>query len=159
MNRTAIYPGTFDPVTNGHIDIITRASKLFDSLIVAVAVSERKNTLFNLEERLAMCREILSTIPGVRVESFDTRVVDFTKQVNANFIVKGLRGMADFDYEFQMANMNHRMSPNIETIFLPARPDHVFVSSTMIREIIALGGDASLFLHPVVMKYIAKKHP
>lgn len=157
MQRIAIYPGTFDPITNGHVDIIQRASHLFDRLIVAVAATQRKQSLFSLDERVAMCREIFSAEKNIAVEGFSKRMVDFAHEHKVNYIVKGLRNVSDFDYEMQMANMNRRMASEIETIFLPASQQNAFVSATMVREIISLNGDASLFLHPIVVKWIERR--
>lgn len=157
MKQIAIYPGTFDPITNGHVDIIQRAAQLFDEIIVAVALSARKEPYFSLEDRLAMCRNILSDINNVTVETMDILLVEFAKRHKATVIIKGLRTASDFDYEFQMAAMNHSMAPEIETIFLQARGEHAYISSTMIREIISLGGNVSPFVHSIVLDYFLRK--
>lgn len=148
----AIYPGTFDPITNGHVDIVKRASALFDALIVAVAKSAEKKPQFSFEERLAMCEEVFLNSNHISVESFDGLLVDFAKKKNAKIILRGLRGTADLDFEFQLSGMNHTLSPECETLFIRASDTTSSISSTIIREIAAMGGDISLFVPPAVAK-------
>ena len=160
--RVGLYPGTFDPVTNGHLDIVTRATRVVDHLIVAVAVNAGKGPLFTLEERVAMVTADLaelsrSTGTSIEVRSFDTLLVDFTRQCGANLIVRGLRAVSDFEYEFQMAGMNARLSPDIETIFLMASERCQFISSRFVKEIGRLGGDISQFVSPRVKANLDEK--
>ncbi len=153
--RVAVYPGTFDPFTNGHLDLITRASELFDKLVVAVAVSARKQPVFSIDDRLAMASASLLGIKNVTVDVCDGLLVDFAAEKGCQIIVRGLRAVSDFDYEFQLAGMNHQLQSRIETVFLPALGDVAFVSSTMIREIVNLGGDASPFVPDVVLPFLS----
>lgn len=157
MNSLAIYAGTFDPITFGHIDIIERASKLFDSVIVAVAANQGKKPLFSLEERVALNREVLKNLTNIRVEGFDNLTLDFAKQVGATVFIRGLRAVADFDYEFQLANMNRTLSPTIETLFLMPAEKYMFISSSLIREIASLGGDIKPFVPAFVEQAVMKK--
>ena len=159
MKHTALYPGTFDPVTNGHRDIIERAANLFDRVIVAVAdiSSTSKSTCFSTEERVSLVREVTSDLKSVEVISFDRLVVDAARENQARVIIRGLRAMSDFEYEFQMAGMNSKLYPDAETIFLtPA--DHLnCVSSSLVRQIASLGGDVSPFVHDVVNKALKER--
>ncbi len=150
MKTVAIYPGTFDPITNGHVDVITRAANLFNEVIVAVATSKRKTPLFAMDERKKMIKDVFSDHNNVTVLALDGLLVEFAKQQGANIILRGLRAVSDFDYEFQMAGMNRHMAPDIETVFLPASEECAYISSTMVREIISLQGDASDFVPQVV---------
>ena len=140
---TSIYSGTFDPITLGHLDIVTRAAKLFDTLIVAVAIAHHKKTMFSLDERMAQVREACRNIPNVQVMPFEGLIVDFCKANNANAIVRGIRNSTDLDYEAQMAAMNQKMLPSVETVFLLPTPNVQCISSTLVREISKLGGDVS----------------
>ncbi|MDH5572453.1 MAG: pantetheine-phosphate adenylyltransferase [Gammaproteobacteria bacterium] len=153
MTITAIYPGTFDPITNGHRDLVQRATRLFDKVIVAVVASNSssKQPVFSCEQRLELARVVLSDQPRVEVCSFDSLLVDFAGQQNAQVIVRGLRAVSDFDYEFQLAGMNRHLNPEIETVFLTPSEKYSYISSSLVREIARLGGDASPFVHSKVV--------
>ena len=157
MKITAIYPGTFDPVTNGHVDIVTRASHLFEKVYLAVADSTDKKTLFSTDERIALAQSVLSSLENVDVCSFDKLVTDIARDMNAKVIVRGIRAGADFDYEFQMAGMNRSLYSNAETIFLRPAEHLSFISSTLVREISSLGGDVSSFVHKDILAALDKK--
>jgi pantetheine-phosphate adenylyltransferase len=157
MSVTAIYPGTFDPVTHGHVDLIARASRLFGKVVVAVAESKNKVPLFTLEERVALCREALGHLSGVVVTGFDALLVDCARREGAQVVLRGLRAVSDFEYEFQLAWMNHRLNPELETLFLTPAEQYAFISSTMIREIAKLGGDVSDFVPEAVRKALLEK--
>lgn len=146
MKYRAIYPGTFDPVTNGHIDIITRAATIFPELIVAVASNDVKHPFFDLETRIALLQEALSEVPQVQVVGFDTLLIDFAQAQKADIILRGLRAVHDFEYEFQLAGMNRKLCPEIETMFLTPSERYMFISSTLVREIANLDGDISQFV-------------
>ncbi len=150
MDGTAIYPGTFDPLTNGHTDLITRAARLFDRVVVAVAENPAKGTAFTLDERVALAREVLAPLDNVEVQGFTTLLVDFAREVGARVLVRGLRAVSDFEYEFQLASMNRRLAPEVETVFLTPDEQYGFVSSSLVKEICRLGGDVSSFVHPRV---------
>jgi pantetheine-phosphate adenylyltransferase len=157
MHITAIYPGTFDPVTDGHLDLITRAAKIYDQVIVAVAVNKGKAPLFSMEERVALAEAVTAHIQKVKVIGFDNLLVKCAQEQGANVILRGLRAVSDFEYEFQLAGMNRRLSPDLETMFLTPAEQYEFISSSMIREIAKLGGDVSEFVPDVVkMKLIEK---
>jgi pantetheine-phosphate adenylyltransferase len=149
--KTAIYPGTFDPLTFGHMDIIARASQLFDHLIIAVAQSSSKNPLFSLEKRMAIIRQTYAGSKNIEVVELDGLLAKFAMTKKAQFIVRGLRSSSDFDYEFQLAGMNHRLNKEIETIFLRTSEHYAFISSTLVREIAKLGGDVSEFVPEAVL--------
>jgi pantetheine-phosphate adenylyltransferase, bacterial len=153
MAVTAIYPGTFDPITNGHTDLVERGAKLFDTLIVAVAAfpNPSKKPAFTVEERLEMARMVLGHIPNVKVESFSTLLAEFVKARNAQVILRGLRAVSDFEYEFQLAAMNRQLV-DAQTIFLTPGEQYSYISSSLVREVASLGGDVSKFLHPEVNK-------
>lgn len=157
MPISAIYPGTFDPVTNGHLDLIARASKLYDQVIVAVAVNKGKNPLFSLEERVEMVKEVTCEFGNVHVMGFDNLLVDCARQSGAQVILRGLRAVSDFEYEFQMAGMNRRLAPELETVFLTPAEQYEFISSSMIREIAQLNGDVSSFVPESVRLRLLKK--
>lgn len=153
----AIYPGTFDPITLGHVDIVRRAAQLFDTVIVAVAVGHHKKTLFNLDERMAMTREAVAPYPQVVVESFSGLMRDFVLARGGKAMVRGLRAVTDFDYEFQLAGMNRSLMPDVETVFLTPSDKYLFISSTLVREIATLGGEVDQFVPPNVMQRLAEK--
>ena len=152
-----VYPGTFDPFTRGHEDLVRRASRLFETIIVGVADSQRKGPLFTAAERVAMAREVLASFPNVRVMGFSGLLMDFVHSVDATVIVRGLRAVSDFEYEFQMAGMNRNLYPEVETIFLTPAEQYLFMSATIVREIASLGGDVSSFVSPVVAARLAEK--
>ncbi len=158
MDITAIYPGTFDPVTLGHIDVAGRAAKMFDQLIIGVAASPGKQPHFDLNHRCDMVGEVLSEFSNVRVETFTGLLVDFAKQQNASVIVRGLRAVSDFEYEVQLANLNRQMEPDVETVFVAAASQYTFVSSSIVREIAALGGDVSKFVDPLVESALKERN-
>lgn len=155
--RTVVYPGTFDPITNGHIDLVERACRLFDKIIVAVAASSRKNPLFSLEERVELAQETLAHLPNVEVCGFDILLVEFVRQKNAQAVLRGLRAVSDFEYEFQLANMNRALEPSMESIFLTPAEHLSYISSSIVREIAMLGGDVSKFVAPAVESALVKK--
>ena len=155
---TAVYPGTFDPITHGHSDIVTRASKIFDKVLFAVANSTSKQTLFDLEERISLAKGVLSSLQNVEVISFDGLITDLAREQNAGAIIRGIRAVSDFDYEFQMAGMNRELLPETETIFLSPAANLSFITSSLVREISAYGGDVSTFVHESVVKALKEKH-
>ncbi len=157
MKITAIYPGTFDPVTNGHIDIIARAAKLFQKVIVAVAVNSNKSPLFTIEQRVELLQTVTNEFSNVKIIGFDNLLVDCAKQQGANVILRGLRAISDFEYEFQLAGMNRRLSPELETMFLTPAEQYEFISSSMIKEIARLGGDVSDFVPENVQHQLINK--
>ncbi|MCD2450042.1 pantetheine-phosphate adenylyltransferase [Methylicorpusculum oleiharenae] len=157
MKINAIYPGTFDPVTNGHLDLIARAAKLYDQVIVAVAENNNKSPLFSIEERVALAREVTCDFANVNVIGFDNLLVDCAKEQGAHVILRGLRAVSDFEYEFQLAGMNRRLSPDLETVFLTPAEQYEFISSSMIREIARLKGNVSSFVPDVVLNGLIKK--
>jgi pantetheine-phosphate adenylyltransferase len=151
--KTAVYPGTFNPITNGHTDLVERAAGLFDKIIVAVVAANRqKSATLPTEERVELAREVLGHIENVEVESFDTLLTEFVKKSNAKIILRGLRTVADFEYEFQLVGMNRVLEPSIETVFLAPDEHFSYISSTLVREIASYGGDISKFVHPSVAK-------
>jgi pantetheine-phosphate adenylyltransferase len=155
--RIGLYPGTFDPITNGHIDVIARAARLLDKLVVGVAISTGKTPLFTLDERVELVRAEMDAIAMrngmvIEVVPFDTLLVDFARKVGASMIVRGLRAVSDFDYEFQMAGMNYRMAPDVETVFLMASERHQFIASRLVKEVAALGGDISSFVPKLTLE-------
>ena len=157
MTTTAIYPGTFDPITNGHIDLAERASKLFDQVIVAIAENPAKEPIFSLSERLRLGREVLSHVMNVEVQSFSGLLIDYMKKNNSRIVIRGLRAVTDFEYEFQLAAMNRQLYDEIETVFLTPSENYTFVSASLVKEIAALGGDVSKFLQPTVLKVLQDK--
>lgn len=155
--RTGICPGSFDPLTNGHLDVIQRARKLFDRVIVAVARNESKQPLFSLEERLKLVRSAVAQWPGVEVDSFDCLLVDYAERVGATAVVRGLRAVSDFEFEFQLALMNRRLNERIETIFMMPKDTYTYLSSRMIKEIAGLNGDVSAFVPDHVRKVLVER--
>ncbi|MCW3147506.1 pantetheine-phosphate adenylyltransferase [Stutzerimonas stutzeri] len=150
MNRV-LYPGTFDPITMGHADLVERASRLFDQVIIAVAANPKKNPLFPLEQRVELAREVTKHLPNVEVMGFSTLLAHFVKEQQANILLRGLRAVSDFEYEFQLANMNRQLAPDVESLFLTPSEKYSYISSTLVREIASLQGDVSKFVHPAVM--------
>lgn len=148
---SVVYPGTFDPVTNGHMDLVERASRLFDQVLVAVAASSVKHTFFPLDTRVSLARDVLAHIGNVEVCSFDNLLVDFMRQRGAHVILRGLRAVSDFEYEFQLASMNRNLAPDIETMFLTPAEQYTYISSSLVREIASLGGDVTPFVHSKVV--------
>ena len=155
--RTAIYPGSFDPLTNGHLDVVQRAAKLFDNVIVAVAKNEGKHPLFTLEERVALARKCLKGHRNVKVDAFDGLLVNYVVANQARCIVRGLRAISDFEFEFQLALMNRKLNENVETIFMMPKDTYTFLSSRIVKEIARLGGDVSPFVPALVEKALKKK--
>ena len=149
MNRV-LYPGTFDPITMGHADLVERASRLFDEVIIAVAANPKKNPLFPLEQRVELAREVTKHLPNVKVIGFSTLLAHFVKEQQANILLRGLRAVSDFEYEFQLANMNRQLAPDVESLFLTPSEKYSYISSTLVREIASLQGDVSKFVHPAV---------
>lgn len=156
-NGTAVYPGTFDPMTRGHEDLVRRASNLFQKVIVGVADSRSKRPFFSMAERVEMARDVLAAYPNVEVYGFDCLLMDFMHQQNARVILRGLRAVSDFEYEFQMAGMNRNLYPDVETVFLTPAEQYMFISATMVREIAVLGGDVGKFVQPSVLARLREK--
>lgn len=155
-NRIAVYPGTFDPITLGHEDIVRRAANLFDEVIVAVAGSTNKSTLFSLDERVALAQSLFSS-PNIKVVGFSGLLMQFVQDQGAQMVIRGLRAASDFEYEFQLAGMNRKLYPKLETLFLTPAEQYMFVSSSLVREVARLGGDVDQFVSPVVESAIRKK--
>ena len=153
----AIYPGSFDPITKGHIDLVERASKLFDEVVVAVADSHGKRTLFTLDERVALIQNTTRQMSGVTVIGFSGLLIDFARQMETNIVIRGLRAVSDFEYEFQLSWMNRQMEPDIETLFFAPAEDYAFVAASLVKEIAQLGGDVSQFVHPEVNRALKEK--
>ncbi len=153
----AVYPGTFDPFTRGHEDLVRRAARLFGRVIIGVAESRKKQPLFSLADRVAMAKEILGDVKNVEVFGFDGLLMKFVYEHNASIVLRGLRAVSDFDYEFQMAGMNRNLYPDVETVFLTPAEQYMFISSTMVREIALLGGDVSKFVQAPVMAQLTRK--
>lgn len=156
--KRALYPGTFDPITNGHEDLVRRAARLFQEVVVAVAADTDKKTVFPLAERAAMARAVLSDLPNVRIMPFEGLLIHFVHQVDAHVILRGLRAISDFEHEFQLASINRRMAPQIETLFLMTSDQHTYLSSSLVREISRLGGDVGAFVHPLVAQALSTYH-
>jgi pantetheine-phosphate adenylyltransferase len=155
--RKAVYPGTFDPITRGHEDLVRRASRLFDEVVVGIADSKAKRTFFTMQERITLARDVLGGYPNVKVEGFSGLLMEFMQKEGSRLIVRGLRAVSDFEFEFQMAGMNRNLYPDVETIFLTPAEQYQFISATMVREIASLGGDVSKFVSPKVAESFATK--
>jgi len=153
-----VYPGTFDPITNGHLDLVERASRMFDEVVVAIAASEKKKPLFDLEQRIQLAQDVVSHLPNVEVKGFSKLLVFFCQEEKANVLLRGLRAVSDFEYEFQLANMNRALDHSIETAFLTPSEHLSFISSSLVREISSLGGDVSPFVPSSVLKALQAKH-
>ncbi len=153
----AVYPGTFDPLTRGHEDLVRRASSLFDSLIVGVADSSAKRPFFTRHERIDLAAAVLADLKNVKVAGFGGLLIDFVREHGARVILRGLRAVSDFEYEFQLAGMNRSLYPDLETVFLTPSEQHMFISATLVREIAMLGGDVSKFVHPLVSRRLSEK--
>lgn len=156
--KRALTPGTFDPITSGHLDVITRAAQLVDEVVVAVAASPKKRPLFTLEERTDLVRQATAHLPNVRVEPFDELLVTFAEKMGATVVVKGLRAITDFEYEFQMTALNYQLDKELETLFIMSTPQHMYLSSSIVREIASLGGDVSQFVPPCVNEALVKRY-
>lgn len=157
MNKIAVYPGTFDPVTRGHLDLMKRAAKVFDEVIVAVAIASTKKTLFTIDERVALIKEATADTPGISVESFDGLLINYLEEHHAHVILRGLRAISDFEYEFQMASMNRKLSSEFETMFMMTGEQYTYLSSRFVKEICRLGGEVDCFVPPVVKKALIEK--
>ena len=155
--QRAVYPGTFDPMTMGHVDLVKRASKLFDSVIIAIASSDSKKPMFTLEERIEIGNKIFADDPKVEVVGFSGLLVNFAKENDANILIRGLRVVADFEYEFQLANMNRAMSPDIESVFLTPKEEYSYISSSLVKEIATMGGEVDRFVDPVTLEALKQK--
>jgi len=153
----AVYPGTFDPFTNGHLDLIQRVERIFPKIIVAVAQSTAKATLLDVNERLEIARQVVQNLNNVEVVKFDGLLVDFVHEAKANIILRGLRAVSDFEYEFQLAAMNRNLAPDIETMFLTPAEEYSFISSSMLKDVVRLGGKAEKYLHPLAIKKMQDK--
>jgi len=160
MVTKVIYPGTFDPLTTGHIDLIHRSSNFVEEVVIAVAESHAKNPAFNLQQRISMAEAIIKDldIKNVEVKGFSGLVIEFAKEVGAKALLRGLRAVSDFEYEFQLANMNRKLYPDIESVFLTPSEQYSYISSTLVREIASLGGDISEFVHPIVKQALENKY-
>ena len=159
MKPVAVYPGTFDPITNGHSDLVNRAVRMFDQVILAVAHNPDKSPLFSIEERVELARLVLGDAPNVEVREFSGLLIDFARECQASVVIRGLRAVSDFEYEFQLASMNRRLDKNIETVFLTPAENHTFVSASLVKEIARYGGDVSQFVHPEVYQALKRKFP
>jgi pantetheine-phosphate adenylyltransferase len=157
MTIRAVYPGTFDPITNGHEDLIQRASRLFEQVVVGVAHSQAKRPFFSLDERVALARDVLAPYKNVTVLGFGGLLSEFVREQSAGVILRGLRAVSDFEYEFQLAGMNRRLAPGVETLFLTPSDKYLFLSATIVREIAVLGGDISAFVHPLTAERMKAK--
>ncbi|RMD82403.1 MAG: pantetheine-phosphate adenylyltransferase [Candidatus Dadabacteria bacterium] len=155
---TIVYPGTFNPITNGHTDIVRRARKIFDRVILAIGTSPEKQPEIHLKERVELCREVVADIPGVEVEGFNELLVDYLRRKGTPFVLRGLRNIADFEYEFQMVEMNQAMWPELEYVFLAPSKETSFVSSTLVRQIAMFGGEVEKFVHPAVARELRAQY-
>lgn len=157
MLKIAVYPGTFDPLTSGHEDLVKRATRIFDEIVVAVALAGHKKPFFDLDERVAIAQKVFANMPNVRVLGFSGLLMDFVAAQNSHIVLRGLRAVSDFEYEFQLAGMNRNLDPKIETVFMTPAEQFMFISASMVREIAMLGGDVSPFVPPLVMEKLKKK--
>jgi len=157
MPSGAMYPGTFDPITNGHHELVRRAAHVFDRVVVAVAASPHKQPVFAVEERTRMARDVLADLPNVTVDNYDGLTVEYARANDLGTVVRGLRAVADFEYEFQLSSMNRHLCPEVETVFLCPEAEYTFISSTLVREVAALGGDVSRFVHPRVQQALRER--
>jgi len=157
VHKIAFYPGTFDPFTHGHMDLVERAARLFDKVIVAIAANTAKQPLFSLEERVLLVRSVIADLPAVEVIGFDYLLIDCMRKHGARVILRGLRAVSDFEFEFQLASMNRRLDHEIETVFLTPAENYTFVSASLVKEIARLNGDVSQFLHPLIYDALRKK--
>ena len=158
MSQRAIYPGTFDPMTKGHVDLIDRACNLFDEIVIAIAASEAKNPLFTLDERIKIAEKIFESNEKVKVIGFSGLLVDLAKDNDAKILIRGLRVVADFEYEFQLANMNRAMMPELESVFLTPKEQYSYISSSLVKEICKMGGDVSEFVDPISLSELKRKY-
>ena len=158
MSQRAIYPGTFDPMTKGHVDLIERACNLFDEIVIAIAASEAKNPLFTLDERIKIAEKIFESNEKVKVIGFSGLLVDLAKDNDAKILIRGLRVVADFEYEFQLANMNRAMMPELESVFLTPKEQYSYISSSLVKEICKMGGDVSEFVDPISLSELKRKY-
>lgn len=157
--QTVVYPGTFDPITNGHIDLVERAARLFDQVVVAIAESQKKQPLFDLEERVALSQQSLRHLDNVKVAGFSGLLTDFVSEQGSNCVLRGLRAVADFEYEFQLANMNRAIKPDFESVFLTPAEDLAYISSSLVREIASMGGNITPFVAEPVAMALQRKFP
>jgi pantetheine-phosphate adenylyltransferase len=157
MNTIAVYPGTFDPITNGHSDLVYRATKMFDKVILAIAHNPEKSPLFSLDQRIELARNVLTTSANIEIIGFSGLLIEFARQCNANVVLRGLRAVSDFEYEFQLASMNRKLDCSIETVFLTPSENHTFVSASLVKEIARYGGDVSKFVHADVYAALQEK--
>ena len=157
MNITAVYPGTFDPITNGHSDLVVRAARMFDHVVLAIADNPEKSPLFSLEERIELARTVLKSSDNIDVVGFSGLLIDFARECKAGVILRGLRAVSDFEYEFQLASMNRKLDSEIETVFLTPSENHTFVSASLVKEIARFGGDVSQFVNKVVHQSLVEK--
>ncbi|MGB1243942.1 MAG: pantetheine-phosphate adenylyltransferase [Porticoccaceae bacterium] len=155
--KTIVYPGTFDPITNGHIDLVERASRLFDKVVIGIASSQRKSPLFSIDERIKLASDALAHVPNIEIRGFDYLLVNFVNDCGADAIMRGLRAVSDFEYEFQLANMNRALSPEVESIFLTPAERFSYISSSLVREISSLDGDVSKFVPANVVEALSAK--
>lgn len=157
MDVIAIYPGTFDPITNGHTDLIQRAARLFDKVVVAIAANPKKAPLFDLKKRVELAEQALVGVDNVEVEGFDSLLADYVAEKQAQVILRGLRAVSDFEYEFQLAGMNRRLAPKVETLFLTPAEQYTYISSSLVKEVAELGGDVEDFVHPLVKAALSNR--
>ncbi|GAB6035220.1 pantetheine-phosphate adenylyltransferase [Galenea microaerophila] len=157
MSITAVYPGTFDPITNGHLDLVERAVRFYDRLVIAVANNRNKQSLFDLDSRVQLVQQVTAHLPHVEVMAFDGLLVEFVHQIQGNVLLRGLRAVSDFEYEFQLASMNRKLAPEIETMFMTPAEQYAFISSSLVKEVARLNGDVSEFVPPIVAQALQKR--